>query len=75
MMISYRANASPGLMISYRGPASLLASPDALYEYRKGKAIVFGSHFLHGTEPGCSHEAGGNPNPNPNPNHELKPKP
>ena len=29
------------------------------YEYRNGKAIVYGSHFLHGTEPGHSREAGG----------------
>jgi len=27
------------------------------YEYKRGKAIVFGSHFLHGTEAGRSHEA------------------
>ena len=31
------------------------------YEYQKGKAIVFGSHFVHGTEAGRSEESDGRP--------------
>ena len=26
------------------------------YQYKKGKAVVFGSRFLHSTEPGCGHD-------------------